>query len=296
MKFFRTIFLIFLVCSCSNKDNGKWQQHVSYKMVIDVDAENRSYSGTQELVYTNNSSDTISRVFYHLYFNAFKPGSEMQIRASEISDDDRTISKKILSLEKKDFGDVRVLELLQDGFLLELKNQETILEAALKTPLLPGEKTTLSMRFEVDVPKQVRRAGKDSDDGIDFSMAQWYPKLCEYDSQGWHANAYLGREFYGVWGDFDVTINIDNKYTVAGSGYLQNPEEVGHGYAELKKPYESDKISWRFLAPNVHDFSWAADTEYVHDVVDVPGGPKMHFFIKKTINILKTGKLFNPTR
>ena len=106
-------------------------------MVIDVDAKNRSYSGTQELVYTNNSSDTISRVFYHLYFNAFKPGSEMQVRASEISDDDRTISKKILSLKKKDFGDVRVLELLQDGFLLELKNQETILEAALKTPLLP---------------------------------------------------------------------------------------------------------------------------------------------------------------
>ena len=137
MKFFRTVFLIFLVCSCSNKDKGRWQQHVSYKMVIDVDAKNRSYSGTQELVYTNNSSDTISRVFYHLYFNAFKPGSEMQIRASEISDDDRAISKKILSLEKKDFGDVRVLELLQDGFLLELKDQETILEAALKTPLLP---------------------------------------------------------------------------------------------------------------------------------------------------------------
>ena len=91
---------------------------MSYKMIIDVDAENRSYSGTQELVYTNNSSDTISRVFYHLYFNAFKPGSEMQIRASEISDDDRAISKKILSLENKDFGDVRVLELLQDGFCL----------------------------------------------------------------------------------------------------------------------------------------------------------------------------------
>ena len=234
---------------------------MSYTMVVDVDAEDRSYSGTQELVYTNNSPDTISRVFYHLYFNAFKPGSEMQLRASELNDDDRKISKKILSLEKKDFGDVRVLELLQDGVFLDLKDQETILEATLKTPLLPGEKTTLSMRFEVDVPKQVRRAGKDSEDGIDFSMAQWYPKLCEYDGEGWHANAYLGREFFGVWGDFDVTINIDKDYTVAGSGYLQNPENIGHGYAELKKPYESDKISWHFLAPNVHDFSWAADTE-----------------------------------
>ena len=156
--FFRVLFLAFLACSCSNKIDGNWQQHVSYTMVIDVDAEDRSYSGTQELVYTNNSPDTISRVFYHLYFNAFKPGSEMQLRASELNDDDRKISKKILSLEKKDFGDVRVLELLQDGVFLDLKDQETILEATLKTPLLPGDKTTLSMRFEVDVPKQVRRA------------------------------------------------------------------------------------------------------------------------------------------
>ena len=108
-------------------------------------------SGTQELVYSNNSPDTISRVFYHLYFNAFKPGSEMQVRASEINDDDRSISKKILSLEnRKDFGDVRVLELLQDGAFLDIINQETILEAGLKNPLLPGEKTTLSMRFEVE--------------------------------------------------------------------------------------------------------------------------------------------------
>ncbi len=292
--FFRVLFLAFLTFSCSNKVDGNWQQHVSYTMVIDVDAEDRSYSGTQKLVYTNNSPDTISRVFYHLYFNAFKPGSEMQLRASGVNDDDRKISKKILSLEKKDFGDVRVLELLQDGVFLDLKDQETILEAILKTPLLPGEKTTLSMRFEVDVPKQVRRAGKDSEDGIDFSMAQWYPKLCEYDSEGWHANAYLGREFFGVWGDFDVTINIDKDYTVAGSGYLQNPENIGHGYTELKKPYESDKISWHFLAPNVHDFSWAADTEYVHDIVDVPGGPKMHFFYKEDDKYSENWKIVQP--
>jgi hypothetical protein len=211
MKFFKPLFLALLILSCSNKDKDRWQQHVSYKMVIDVDAESRSYVGTQELVYTNNSPDTISRVFYHLYFNAFKPGSEMQVRASEINDDDRSISKKILSLDSKDYGDVRVLELLQDGAALDIKSQETILEAGLIKPLLPGEKTTLSMRFKVNVPQQVRRSGKDSEDGIAFSMAQWYPKLCEYDRQGWHANAYLGREFFGVWGDFDVTINIDKK-------------------------------------------------------------------------------------
>ena len=53
---------------------------------------------------------------------------------------------------------------------------------------------------------------------------------------------------YGVWGDFDVTINIDKDYTVAGSGYLQNPEEVGHGYAELKEPYDLGKTVLAFFS------------------------------------------------
>lgn len=278
--FFRALPLFLFIVSCANKPVVDWQQHVDYKMVIDVDVEKRSYAGTQELVYTNNSPDTIRRVFYHLYFNAFKPGSEMQVRSFEINDDKRSISKKILALEEKDHGNVHVIELFQDGALLSLKNQETILEARLASPLLPGAKTTLSMRFEVEPPKEVRRAGKDNKDGVAFSMAQWYPKLSEYDKQGWHANAYIGREFYGVWGDFDVTINIDKEYTVAATGYLKDPEKIGHGYAELKEPYVSDMLSWNFIAPNVHDFSWAADTNYVHDVVEVPDGPDMHFFYK----------------
>jgi hypothetical protein len=292
--FFRALpFLLFAVY-CSAQPVLDWQQHVDYTMVIDVDAENRTYSGTQELVYTNNSPDTIRRVFYHLYFNAFKPGSEMQISSSEISDDKRSVSNKILALEEKDYGSIRVIELFQDGVLLGLKNQETILEAALASPLLPGEQTMLSMRFEVSPPKEVRRAGKDNEDGVAFSMAQWYPKLSEYDKQGWHANAYLGREFYGVWGDFDVTINIDKEYTVAGTGYLKNPEKIGHGYAELKEPYVSEKLSWNFIAPNVHDFSWAADTNYIHDVVDVPNGPVMRFFYKDEEDYLENWKTVQP--
>ena len=129
--FFRALPLLLFIVSCSNKPVLDWQQHVSYKMTIDVDADNRSYSGLQELVYTNNSPDTISRVFYHLYFNAFKPGSEMQVRASQIADDRRKISEKILALDESDYGEVRVIDLFQEGVLLSLKSQETILEASL---------------------------------------------------------------------------------------------------------------------------------------------------------------------
>ena len=151
------------------------------------------------------------------------------------------------------------------------------------------------MSFFVKVPAIVRRAGKNNSDGVAFSMAQWYPKLCEYDDQGWHANPYIGREFYGVWGDFDVTINIDKDYTVAASGYLQAPEKIGHGYAPLDpEVVHGEKISWNFIAPDVHDFTWAADPEYIHDVVPIKNGPNMHFFYKNETPYLKSWKDLQP--
>ena len=294
MKFFKLLLFLSVVCSCEKSPVAGWQQRVNYKMVIDVDEKSGAYSGSQELVYKNNSPDTINKVFYHLYFNAFKPGSEMQVRASQISDDYKNISKKILDLKKDDFGVVSVSDLRQDNVVLDFTVQETILEAKLNKPLLPGHTTTFTMNFDIQTPKEIRRAGKNNADGVAFSMAQWYPKICAYDKHGWHPNSYIGREFYGVWGDFDVTINIAKEYTVAASGYLQNPEKIGHGYAKLSEPYKSKKLSWRFLAPNVHDFSWAADKNYIHDIVPIAGGPVMHFFYKDDKKYSKNWKKVQP--
>src|SRR5690606_30707419 len=129
---------------------GYWQQHVDYKMEVTMDVENFQYSGTQELVYTNNSPDTLKRVFYHLYFNAFQPGSEMDVRLTTISDPDSrmvksfkgadTIQKKqrkISGLKRSEIGYLRVNNLKQAGVLLKTKVVGTTLEVELEKPILP---------------------------------------------------------------------------------------------------------------------------------------------------------------
>jgi hypothetical protein len=73
----------------NNPNPGYWQQHVDYKMDVDMNVNNFQYKGKQELIYTNNSADTLHKVFYHLYFNAFQPGSEMDARLQAISDPDK---------------------------------------------------------------------------------------------------------------------------------------------------------------------------------------------------------------
>ena len=89
---------------------------------------------------------------------------------------------------------------------------------------MPNSTVHFEMEFEAQVPLQIRRSGRDNPETkVRYSMSQWYPKICEYDYEGWHATPYIGREFYGVWGDFDVTIHIDKSYILGGTGYLQNP-------------------------------------------------------------------------
>ncbi len=287
----------FVALSIAAQNNmSYWQQHVDYTMNIDMNVENFQYTGTQELIYTNNSPDTLNQVFYHLYFNAFQPGSEMDVRSINLPDPSPKILDKISKLTPQESGYLKVSSLSQNGNQLKYKVVGTVLEVVLNTPILPGEKTSFSMQFQGQVPKQIRRSGRNNKEGVALSMTQWYPKIAEYDFEGWHADPYIAREFHGVWGNFDVTINIDKNYVVGGSGYLQNPNEIGHGYETpgTKVKYKTKKLAWHFKAPNVHDFTWAADPEYIHDSVKVSGGPTLHFLYKNNEEIIDKWKDLQP--
>ncbi len=262
-----------------------WQQHVDYKMDIDMDVNNYQYQGKQTLVYTNNSPDVLDRVYYHLFFNAFQPGSEMDVRSQTIADPDSRVGNRIGQLKPNEIGYIKVNSLKQDGTTLKHETVGTVLEVQLAKPIQPGEKVTFTMDFDAQVPAQIRRSGRNNAEGVALSMSQWYPKLAEYDFEGWHADPYIGREFHGVWGDFDVNITIDKNYTLGGTGYLQNPNQIGHGYeTSTVTKSNSDKLTWHFVAPNVHDFMWAADPAYIHDTKQVPNGPLLHFLYKNTLD------------
>ena len=272
--------------SNSTASNSYWQQKVDYTMDIDVDVNNFQYKGKQKLVYTNNSPDDLNKVFYHLYFNAFQPGSQMDIRSLNIKDPSSKIGDKISKLKPNEIGYIKVNSLKQNGAAVNFETVGTILEVTLNKPIKSGESVTFDMDFDAQVPNQIRRSGRNSKEGVALSMSQWYPKMAEYDFEGWHTPPYIAREFHGVWGDFDVTIHIDKNYTIGGSGYLQNPQEVGHGYEDKSKPLNlpsGNKLTWHFKAPNVHDFMWGADSEYIHDKLTMKNGIDLHFFYKKTL-------------
>lgn len=275
--------LVFLTAIAAAQPD-RWQQRIRCDMTIDMDVVKNQYTGKQQLAYTNNSPDTLDKVFYHLYFNAFQPGSMMDVRSRSIADPDPRVSDRIFKLKPEEQGYIKVKSLRQNGRKVKFETNETILEVDLAEPILPGATVQLEMEWDAQVPLQIRRSGRDNKEGVRYSMTQWYPKLCEYDYQGWHANPYVAREFYGVWGDFDVKINIDKSYVVAAGGYLQNAREIGYGYEqageEVRRP-AGDKLTWHFKAPNVHDFAWTADPDYTQIAIKAEDGTTMRFFWQK---------------
>ncbi|WP_263362390.1 M1 family metallopeptidase [Flavobacterium collinsii] len=288
-----------------------WQQHVDYKMEVSMDVKNYQYKGKQELVYTNNSPDTLRKVFYHLFLNAFQPGSEMDARLHTIKDPDgRMVSKvkgadgketkqsRIETLKPNEIGYLKISDFKQDGVSAQTRVSGTILEVTLAKPILPNSKTTFTLDFDGQVPVQVRRTGRNNSEGVELSMSQWYPKLAEFDFEGWHADPYIAREFHGVWGNFDVKITIDKEYTIGGSGYLQDKNQIGHGYEDagvtVTYPKKTKTLTWHFIAPNVHDFTWAADKEYTHDIVKGPNDVDLHFFYKNNPKTTANWKQLEP--
>ena len=279
------LFIAFMgAFAATQAQSDRWQQKVKYIMDVSMDVEENTFKGTQKLHYTNNSPDTLTRAFYHLYFNAFQPNSMMDVRSRTISDPDRRVMDRIQKLSPKEIGILKVNSLAMDGKKVDFEHVETILEVNLNKPILPGQTVVFDMEFEGQVPLQVRRSGRDNAEGIRYSMSQWYPKMAAYDRRGWHSNPYVGREFYGNFGDFDVKITIDKTYILGGTGYLQNPNEIGHGYEDegvLVPSVKGKTLTWHFFAPNVHDFMWAADPKYTHEKVKMENGPMVHFLYVK---------------
>lgn len=295
MKFLPAVLFVAFATSVLAQDY-RWQQRVEYSMNVNLNTQNHKLAGDQRLVYYNNSPDTLTKVYYHLFFNAFQPGSMMDVRSRTIADPDRRVMDRISKLAPNEIGYQHIQSLKQDGKATTYKVNGTILEVTLAKPILPKTKTTFEMTFEAQVPVQIRRSGRDNREGIAYSMTQWYPKLAEYDHQGWHAYQYVAREFHGVWGDFDVKITLDPKFVIGGTGKLQNPEAIGHGYEKpgstVKRP--QGNLTWHFVAKDVIDFAWTADPDYTHDIQQVPNGPTLHFFYQKNERTTNTWKNMEP--
>ncbi len=291
IKKYLFFFVVVLIPFFSFSQYSYWQQRVKYTMNVALNVQTNILKGTQKIEYSNNSGDQLKKVYFHLFWNAFQPGSEMDVRSQELGkikiggqpDWDDRVRDRISKLTPAEIGYQKIISLKMNGVVQPTRLHGTILEVDLTKSIAPKSKVVFDVVFEAQVPVQIRRSGRDNAEDVRYSMAQWYPKLCEYDNEGWHTPQYVAREFYGVWGDFDVNISIDKNYKIGATGVLQNAASIGWGYDKpgtALKSISTKNRTWHFVGKNVHDFVWAADPDYEH-LVRNREGVTLHIIYKK---------------
>jgi len=261
---------------------GYWQQDVSYTIKAKIDDAENIIDGNLELTYWNNSPDTLTFVYFHLYQNAFQPGSYLDNLTKN-----NDVKPRWGKYESQKLGTVIGNLMVNDGgksYETKTELDNTILKVYLKDPLIPGSQVKFSIRFKTyfDTGSERRRMKVFNVNGFKhFDGVHWYPRICVYDKKfGWDTNQHLGREFYGDFGTYDAELTFPNHYIVEATGYLQNRNEVLPDTLRAKldvknfagKPFNSPPSviivpdgtakTWKYHAENVHDFAWTADPTY----------------------------------
>ncbi len=256
-----------------------WQQDVAYTIKARVDERTHRINGTEELVYYNNSPDTLTFVFFHLFQNAFIKGSY-----THLLEQANSVIPRLGRYEAAGLG--IVIENMQaDGMPVQTELDNTILKVTLPRPLLPGGSVTFSMKFNTYFDRGGTRRRMQMYDAwgfMHYNGCQWFPKICVYDAKfGWDTHQHLGKEFYGDFGTYDVSLDFASNYIVEATGVLQNrndvlPEKLRQRL-DLKNfadkpwneppstiiPYkEGERKIWHFYAEHVHDFAFTADPSY----------------------------------
>jgi hypothetical protein len=257
-----------------------WQNRADYTIDVTLDPESESIDASLELVYTNNSPDTLEFLWFQFEQNLFRTDSTGSLS--------RTPGGVMKVLEDDFDGGYNIRSITSNGRMLDMRVYDTLARVEIPSPIAPGQRIRVAIEYSFDIPPHLRRMGAESvEDGKVFELAQWFPHVCMYDDvNGWNTLPYLGSgEFYTNYGSYQVAITVPSSYRVAASGELLNasavlpPDEL----ARLNDAMRSDEPvwiippeeagtdttqgtrTWRFSIDNARTFAWAASDAFLWD-------------------------------
>ncbi|MBP7184006.1 MAG: M1 family metallopeptidase [Saprospiraceae bacterium] len=265
------LFVIFLMTNeCIHaQNNAYFQQNVDYTISATLNDSSHVITGDWQMVYTNNSPDTLSFIYMHLWPNAFRnknsPYANQNLRVGNLD---------FYFAADSTLGYIKGLQFKSEDKELtfdKVENGTEIIKLQLPRPLPPNSKITINTPYKLKLPKCFSRIGHE---GQSYQVSQWYPKPAVYDRQGWHPIPYLDMgEFYSEYGSFDVTITIPSNYVVAATGTLQTQSEIDFLNEKYENqsndvgtdnfpPSSNNMKTIHFTASQVHDFAWFADKRF----------------------------------
>ncbi|HEY0733127.1 MAG TPA: M1 family metallopeptidase, partial [Chitinophagaceae bacterium] len=302
-----------------------WQQQVNFLIEVSLNEKEKTLDGFERLEYINNSPDTLTYIWFHIWPNAYK--NDKTAFSDQLL---RNGNTKFYFSDKEEKGYMNRLDFKVNGQTARTEDHPQyidIIKVILPTALHPNEKVIISTPFHVKLPFNFSRGGYD---GASFQVTQWYPKPAVYDQNGWHPMPYLDQgEFFSEFGNYDVRITVPKDFVVAATGQLQNEDEISwlrsrttvpalkktissktsatksNSKNAPRKPVEetvdvspSGTKSLRYLQENVHDFAWFANKDFIvnYDTCQLQSGRVIDvytFYTEKEKEVWKNSVQFS---
>lgn len=276
-----------------------WQNSADYSLEATLDDENDLITGRVTMTYHNNSPESLGFIWLYVEQNRFTETSRgtlttpiMGNRYSGDTDGGFTISAVQAKVGKK--GKT------SDKYLIT----DTRMQVFFDEPIpAKGGTATVSMNFSFKIPKagMDRMGQQETENGIIYSIAQWYPRVAVFDDvKGWNTEPYLGAgEFYVEYGNFDYKVTVPYDYIVVGSGTLENPKEVltatererfekaaksdervyiitpeEVNTPSVTRPVSSGSVTWHYSMKNTRDVVFATSKAFIWDAakINLPSG------------------------
>jgi len=274
IKFLLMVSLMIIGVSMKGASQKYFQQRVNYTIDVILNDKSNELNAFEKVEYTNNSSDTLQFLYFHLWPNAYSNNNTdlaMQLFSTK--------GKERLFDDPELKGYIDSLNFKVDNHPVQWKflpNQPDICKIMLDKPLYPGKTIFISTPFHVKIPKGVTSRLGHIDDS--YQISQWYPKPAVYDRTGWHQMPYLDQgEFYSEFGNYNVSITLPQNYIVGASGDLQDKQELER-LDKLTKdttwksvlmigkikhiPSSKQLKTLHYKGQNMHDFAWFADKQF----------------------------------
>jgi len=286
-------FIVFYSCSFllfSQTKPDYFQQEVNYEIKVKLDDKKHELTANEKIEYTNNSSKSLSFIYFHLWPIAYKKHNTAL--GKQMLEDGNTA---LFHAPDSILGYIDQLDFKSNGKKLKwdyIPGNDDICIVSLPEPLLPGKTINITTPFHVKLPKGIFSRLGHMDQA--YQITQWYPKPAVFDKNRWHPMSYLDQgEFYSEFGSFDVFITLPKNYVVGATGDLVDGEQelkwleekhlASKHFFSVEDPTEfakmidvdSFRVSYMDFPPsssenktlhyhqeNVHDFAWFADKRY----------------------------------
>lgn len=216
---------------------------VSYKIDIRLDTVNHKLYGEQTVQFLNPTSESLERIAFHLYPNAFSDTN------SVFCAEDKQVRSDVASgnISQLDVSEIYISGQAIDSAMVEIKG--TLMYVTLRNELPPGREIEIDLKFELTIPRAKVRFGHNGRG--DYLLSHWYPILCGYQKgELIDREYYANSEFFSNFGSYDVTMRLPSDLIVGSTGSLSQIES-------------EDTLSiWHAAADTVIDFAFACGKNF----------------------------------